>query len=90
MSDSVPTHSAAWHYEQAERFMGLASHTDAGQVNGGRARAVDTYNQQLWATLACAHAQLAIAGATILAAGSHGREKASLMSHALGDGLRGT
>lgn len=85
MSD-VPTHSAAWHYEQAELYLSLASFMREAPGPSG-ARAVNTYDQQLWATMALAHAQLASAGATVLRE-SHSPGRSELINHAEGRGAR--
>lgn len=82
----IPTRSAAWHWIEAERYMSLASHMRAEPGPNG-AQAVNTYDQMLWATLANAHAQLAAAGAALLAE-RHGRGREAMLAHAEGRGNR--
>lgn len=89
MSDqpkTTPTHSASWHYERAEEYASLASFMQDAP-NGRGAKAINTYDQALWASLANAHAQLAVAGA-ILLADRQGKARAELAGHVEGLGVR--
>lgn len=87
---ATPTHSASWHYEQAEALLSKASHTSM-PIGPEDLRATHLINpkvQEHYVAMAQAHATLALAGATILAADPHSRARTELADHARGAGVR--
>lgn len=87
---TTPTHSAAWHYAEAERYLSQASFmtNDPGVAGLPNCRLVNPPLQQHLVRMAQAHAALAQAGAVVLIAGGHSKERAELLEHAEGRGKR--
>lgn len=88
---TAPTHSAAWHYSQAERYLSQASMLtdDPSLVGIERVRLPNPKAQEHLVAMAQVHATLALAGATVLAGqphGHHGRKQ--MQAHAEGFGER--
>lgn len=93
MSDgsATPTHSAAWHYGQAEALLSRASRY-AGSVGPDEldhTRLPNPKVQEHLVAKAQVHATLALAGATVLAGLPHGHAgRKTLIEHAEGEGVR--
>ena len=89
--NGIPTHSAAWHYEQAERYGSLASMTNVEPLSNNLDSVVlvNPGVQMHLREMALFHAQMATVGAMILRAENpHDVNARDLREHARGMGTR--